>query len=345
MDRVGEHFGEVTLFVSVFIHAVAEKFVANEAHMLAFHAGMLTRHIHITFVAPKVAVIIVAITHLLVADCAIMVIYLVVSTVDDSVATIAVIVLVFVDVEAKKFVAAFIAEAVIVIITATGGNQNAAPVADMNRVIVLVVDAIGIFGAFGFLAANVADCVFVFVHMVVATELVSTVIAEPVAVLVCADIGHPSITFIAEVIAVFVYVILAKFLHTVSGIIAIVTSAVFIKIIAEVTHPKTAIVTVVIEVVIAVHIVILVTPMEVFQTSIADGVLVFVYVSFARNQVFTHVTEAVAVFVCARNFLVALVAPAVAVFVRAEVVETGIAGFTFVSVFHDDATVDRKSVV
>lgn len=206
------------------------------------------------------------------------------SAVDDSVATVAVVVLVSVNMEAKEFVTAFVAVAVIVIIAAIGGNQNAATVADMIPVMVLVVGAIGIFLTFCFLSTDVANCVFVLIHMIIASEFCFTFIAEPVTVGVCADIGHPRVTFITAVVAVFIYMILAKFLHTVSRVIAIVTSSVFIKIIAVVTHPKTAIVAVVIDVFISVQkIVILIAPLEIFQASITESVLVFVHVDKARN--------------------------------------------------------------
>ena len=70
MDRVGEHFGEVTLFVSVFIHAVAEEFIAVVANMLAFHTNVLAGQLIPAFITPKVAVLIIAIANLLVAGIA-----------------------------------------------------------------------------------------------------------------------------------------------------------------------------------------------------------------------------------------------------------------------------------
>ena len=212
MDRVGEHFGEVTLFVSVFIHAVAEEFIANEAHMLTFHAHMLTRHIHITFVTPKVAVLIVAITHLLVADCAIMVIYLVVSTVDDSVATVAVIVLVFVYVITNEFSAAFIfvAVAIVVIIPAIEREPYFAPVAGVVVVVVLVQGVIGVLFAGGFLTASVAERILVIIDMTNAFEFVAAnfTVAHAIFILLNTNVYQPYRASVAVVVIVFINVYL-----------------------------------------------------------------------------------------------------------------------------------------
>ena len=45
---------------------IGEIFIAIVANVLALHAGMLARHIHIALIAPEVTVIIVAVGHLLV---------------------------------------------------------------------------------------------------------------------------------------------------------------------------------------------------------------------------------------------------------------------------------------
>ena len=95
----------------------------------------------------------------------------------------------------------------------------------------------------------------------------------------------------------------------------------------------------VIHVIIAVHIVILVAPVKIFHASVAESVLVFVDVLVARNEFFTHVTEAVGILVCARNGVDALVAPAVTILVSTHIVEASIADPTFVFAVVDDAHV------
>ena len=96
MDGVGEHFGEVALFVSVFVHTVAEEVVADKAHMLTFHTHMLTGHIHVAFVTEEVSVLIVAIADILVTGIADVFEYCIVGAVDDSVTAITIVVFVLV---------------------------------------------------------------------------------------------------------------------------------------------------------------------------------------------------------------------------------------------------------
>ena len=67
-----EYFGEVAFAVAVLVNTITEVFVAVVAHMLTFHAYMLARHLRAAFIAPKVTVIIVAISYLLTTFIAIM---------------------------------------------------------------------------------------------------------------------------------------------------------------------------------------------------------------------------------------------------------------------------------
>ena len=96
MNGMREHFGNVALLVSVFVHTITEVIIAVIANMLPIHTLVLTRHLLIALVAPEVAVIIVAIGYLLITFIAIMLGRVLVSTVDDSATTIAIVVLVLV---------------------------------------------------------------------------------------------------------------------------------------------------------------------------------------------------------------------------------------------------------
>ena len=167
---MGEHFGEVALFISIFVHTFTEEFVTVVAHMLTFHTYMLARHFHIALVTEQVTIFINTIADLLVADGAVMVVYLIVGAVDDHVATITVIVLVLVYMDANKFSAAlsFVTKAVVVIVEAYGRNPYTAPITDVKFDSVLVVGAVGIFLAFCFCAADIADSIFILIHVIVA---------------------------------------------------------------------------------------------------------------------------------------------------------------------------------
>lgn len=98
-----------------------------------------------------------------------------------------------------------------------------------------MASVIRIFFAFGFLATDVAGCVFVIVDMIIAFKFVFTFVALPISVGIYAYIRHPAAAFIAVVIAVFVYMILTKLLHTVSWAVAIIASSVIIHVIAIIT--------------------------------------------------------------------------------------------------------------
>ena len=63
MNRMGEHFGQVALFVSVFVHAITEVGITVVANVLAVHTYVLTFNHLPTFIAPEISVIIVAFAH------------------------------------------------------------------------------------------------------------------------------------------------------------------------------------------------------------------------------------------------------------------------------------------
>ena len=223
-----ENIGQIAFAVSVLIFAVAEVLIAVIANMLFFHSLVMTFKHHIALVTPKVSVIVVAIADLLVASFAIMLGRGLVFAIDNSKTTVAIVVFVLVYMITNKFSAAFrfVAVAVVVIVEATGGNPYTAPVAGVIAVRVLMVGGIGIFFTFRFLAADVASSVLILIHMGVALQLVTAFVAQPIAVGICAYVGHPAVTFITIVIAIPVHVILAGLLHTVSRSVAILASAV-----------------------------------------------------------------------------------------------------------------------
>ena len=75
-------------------------------------------------------------------------------------------------------------------------------------------------------------------------------------------------------------------------------------------------------------IIFLVAPVEIFQTSIAKSVLVFIHVLFARNLILAHVTESIAVLVYTEDAIPAHVTMAVTVFVGTHIVEASTADST-----------------
>ena len=220
--------GKVTFSIPVIVSTIAEEVIAVIANMLVFHAFVRAFNLLPTFVAEEISVFAVTVGYLLVAFLAIMLGYAIVSTMDDSGAVIAIVVFVLVYMITNKFSAAFrfVAVAVVVIVEATGGNPYTAPVAGVIAVRVLMVGGIGIFFTFRFLAADVASSVLILIHMGVALQLVTAFVAQPIAVGICAYVGHPAVTFITIVIAIPVHVILAGLLHTVSRSVAILASAV-----------------------------------------------------------------------------------------------------------------------
>ena len=223
-----EIFGQVTFTVAILIIAIAEISIALSANVRVHCAFVMTRHIHIAFVTEEVAVIIVAIADLFVADVAVMIVYLIMGAVDDSVTSVAIVIFVLIHVITNEFSAAsgFVAVAVVVIVETPGGNPYTAPVAYVVPAGVLVVGGIGIFFTFSFLATDVAGSVLILIHMGVALQLITAFITMPITVGICAYVGHPAATFITIVVTVPVHVIFAKLLHTVSRSVAILASAV-----------------------------------------------------------------------------------------------------------------------
>ena len=326
-----EIFGQITIAVTVVILATVKVCIAVITNVLALHARMLTGPLLPAFVTPEVAVLIVAIAYLLIAFIAIMIRCILVRAIDDSVATITIVIFVFVYVIANEFSVTFITLSVVIIVVAPSGTPYAAPITNVITVIILMVSVIRIFLALGFLATYVTDRVFIIVDMVIASKLFTTFVAIPVAIVICANIGHPASALITEVIAILIYMILAKLLHTVRRAITIITSSVIIPVAAIVAQPKIAIIAEVVVVAIFVqNIVFLIAPLEIFLTSVAQSVLVFIHVLFARNLIFANVTPAVAVLVYTGDAIPAYIAMAVIVFVCTHIVESSTADSTFV---------------
>jgi hypothetical protein len=116
-----------------------------------------------------------------------------------------------------ELIAAGVAQVVAVLVQ-TLADFLAAQVALVVAVLIHT-DAVG-------LAADVAGSVLVFIHVIKALQLVAAFIAMPIAIGIRAYVGHPAVTCITIVVAIPVCVIFAKLLHTVSGSVAILTSAV-----------------------------------------------------------------------------------------------------------------------
>ena len=237
-----EKFGQIAFAISILINAIAEVCIAVVANMLAIHALMLTRKFLPTLVTPKIAVVTVTVAHFLLTLITVMLGRVLMRAVDDSVATIAIVILVFVLVVANKFPVAcgLVTVSVVIIVVAPNGNPNATPVAGVIPFIVLVVVCPGIFSTLGFLAADVANRVSVLVDMVIASQLRTTFVANPIAVSIYAHVRHPCATLITEVILVLVNVLLSNLLHAVCRAITLITSSVIIPVRAVVAQPQTA---------------------------------------------------------------------------------------------------------
>ena len=262
-----EEARKVTFAVLVLVHAIGEIIVAVVANMFSFHAYMLTFKLLPTFIAPKVSVLVVTVAYLLITFITVVLGYAFVSTVDDSVTTVAIVIFVLVYVVANEFsvTAVFVTVPVVIIVVAPGGNPYAATIAGVIAVIVHMIGVVWVFSALGFLMADVARCVLILVDMVVARKFSSAFIARPIAVGVYTNVRHPTATLVTEVVTVTVDMLLAKLLHTVSRVVALLTSSVIIPVEAIVAQPKIAIIAEVIVITIIVHkIVILITPVEIF---------------------------------------------------------------------------------
>ena len=196
--------------------------------MRVHRALVMTFNLLPAFIAEEISVCTVTVGYLLIASIADMHTYGFVSAVDDSPTSVAIVIFVLIHVITNEFSAAsgFVAVAVVVIIDAQDGNPYTAPVAYVVTLRVFVVGGVRICFAFCFLAADVAGSVLVFIHVIKALQLIATFIAIPIAVSIRAYVGHPAATFITTVVTVPVSVIFAKLLHTVSGSVAILASAV-----------------------------------------------------------------------------------------------------------------------
>ena len=159
-----------------------------------------------------------------------MVVYLIVRAVDDSVATIAIVVLVFVYVITNEFSVTFITVSVVIIVIAPDGDPYAAPITGVIAVTIIVVGIVKIFLAFGFLTANVASGVCVLIDVFPAHQLCAAFVAPEVAVGIYAHIRHPGAALITAVIAVGIDVLLAELLHTASRFAALFASSVVIPV-------------------------------------------------------------------------------------------------------------------
>ena len=204
-----EVFGQVAFAVAILISATGEVSIAVIANMLAIHALVLTRHLHPALIAPEVTVIIIAVTYLLIAFIAIMLGSVLVRTVNDSVTAVAIVVFVLVYVIANELVITFVTVSVAIIIAAPYGNPYSAVVANVIIVIVCVVGIIGIFLTFSFLATDVTSCVSILVDMLQAHQLIATLVAEPIAVGIYAQVRHPAAALVTVMIAVIINMIFA----------------------------------------------------------------------------------------------------------------------------------------
>ena len=295
--------------------------------MLFFHAAILTCNRLPALIAEEVSVFVVAVAYLLLALVADMHKGRFVSTVDDPVTTITIVVFVIIYVIANEFsvTSGFIAISVVVIVEAQNTDPYAAIVAGVIAVPIVMVVSIGIFPTLGLLLANIAESVLVLVNVNNTSQLIAALIARPITVLVHANVRHPAAALITVMIAVIINMTLADLLHAVNGTVTILTSSVVIPVIAISAHPDTAIVTGMIPIIITVHIVKLVAPLNLFSAEIADSVFVLINVSGARHLIFTNVTEIVAVLVYTRNRIAALIAHAISIPVRAHLIKALIA--------------------
>ena len=223
-----EIFGQVTFTVAIHILAIAEICIALSANVRIHRALVMTFDLLKAFIAEEISVFTVTVGHLLITSIADMHTYGIVSTVDDSLTSVAIVVFVLIHVITNEFSAAsgFVAVAVVVIVEAPGGNPYTTPVAYVVSPRVFVEGGVRICFAFGFHAAEITGSILVFIHVVKALQLFFTFIAMPIDVGIRAYVGHPAATFITIVVTVIVSVIFAKLLHTVSRSGALLTSAV-----------------------------------------------------------------------------------------------------------------------
>ena len=217
---------EVTAAVAVLVDAIAEICIALSANMRVHRALVITFNLLPAFIAEEISVFTVTVGYLLIASIADMHTYGFVSAVDDSVTSVAIVIFVIVYVIADEYSSTIVAVSVVIVVAAQDADPDAAVIAGVCRLVVFVVGSVRICFALCFLAADIAGSVLVFIHVIKALQLITAFIAIPIAVGIRAYVGHPAAAFITMVVTVPVCVIFAKLLHTVSGSVAILTSAV-----------------------------------------------------------------------------------------------------------------------
>ena len=207
--------------------------------MLILHTDMLTLDLPVALVTEAVKVIVIAVGYLLITYLAIMLIHRFVSTVYDSVAIVAIVVLVTIHVIADKLSATFVfvAVAVIIVVEAVMRQPDSAKVTGVIAVIVRVIPIIRILLTSGLLAAHIAQTVAVVVYVINTGELTLTDVAHPVLILVYTDVSHPNTAGITEMIAVLVGVKNSVLLHTVYEMVAFVASAVAVRVATISAYP------------------------------------------------------------------------------------------------------------
>ena len=160
-----EIFRQVAFAVAILIIAIAEICIALSANMRVHRALVMTFNLLPAFIAEEISVFTVTVGYLLVTLIAIMLGCVLMSTVNDSVTTVAIVIFVIVYVIANKFFATFIAVSVVIIIVAIGGKPYSAPIACMVIIVVLMPDVIEVLFTRSFLAASVAERISVIIDM------------------------------------------------------------------------------------------------------------------------------------------------------------------------------------
>ena len=339
LHRMREILGsQVAIAVAILVKAIREEIIAVIANVLALHAVMQAFHHLPALIAPKVAVIVIAVAHLLVTFITIMSGRVLMRAVNDSVATIAIVVRVLVYVNANEFSAAlvFITESIPIIIVAPGGDPYAAKIAGVIAVIIAMVAIVWIFLAARFLAAEIANGVLILVSMIKAGQFISAFVALPILIGVYASIGHPITAFVAVMVAILVDMRSSVLLHAIGGMITLITSSILIRITAPITHPNTASIAGVIEVIVTVHIVRFGAPGGMLA-DFANCILILIHVSGARHFVSAVVANEIAVLIGTRKLVFANIAQAVFVFIRAKLIETDVADRAYMRAITDEA--------
>jgi hypothetical protein len=152
--------------------------------VLALHTLVMTFKLLPALIAPEVTVFTVTVAHLLIAFIAIMFGRVLVSAVDDSVTEVAIVVPVIIYVNTNEFSFTLVTISVIIIVDAVERNPYLAPIASVVIVIVLVIGRVRIFLTLSFLAANIANYVFVIIDMSNTLQFVATDYADANAIFI-----------------------------------------------------------------------------------------------------------------------------------------------------------------